>query len=127
MNASDADRGPRRPARRELLVLGLVEPGDQDVADAVEQRGERQEHPVGAGASRRMARCAATEAEHDAEERDDVRGDDEVRPSAGERVRAAGDDDAEDDEAELGVPSHLADQRPATGWTPVIERTRRNR
>ena len=53
----DADRGPHRLHAREVAV----EARDRDEADAVEQRGERQQRGVGIAArSVRTARCATT-------------------------------------------------------------------
>ena len=52
----------------------LVEPGDEHVADAVEQPGQRQQHAV--GARRQLAHREVggdEQAEHDGEERPDVR------------------------------------------------------
>ena len=127
MNASDADRGPRRLQAGELLA-GLGQAGDEDVADAVEQRRDRQRMPSALGASRRTARWAVIKRANTTPRNGPMlAGIDDGAAQAGERVGAAGDDDSEQDEAELRVSSHLADHRPATGWTPVIERTRRNR
>ena len=49
---ADAERRPRRLQAGEAVgvAAGLVEPGDEDVADAVEQRGEREQERVGAAA-----------------------------------------------------------------------------
>ncbi len=64
MNAADADRGPQRLETGQVIV----EPGDEHVADAVEQAGDRQQHAVG-----RRRQLAQGEVGH-REEADDDRG-----------------------------------------------------
>ncbi len=64
------------------MAAGLVEAGDEHVADPVEQRRDRQQQTVGARrvAARRDV-CGNEEPQHDGEERPMLAGIDEVRPS----------------------------------------------
>ena len=88
----------------------IVEPGDDHVAEAVEQRDERQQRAVGALRQQAGGEVGdEQQAEHDDEERHEDRRDLGVLAERGQRVRGAGDRRGHDDKAELGAAPRRRD------------------
>ena len=81
-----------------------VETGDEHVAEAVEQAGDRQQDAVGLGRKPPHGDVGDGQQPHDhGQERSQVGREGGGAPERGERVRADDDDGAEHDEPELGV------------------------
>ena len=88
MKAAIGDQAPRGLQAGEALV----EPGDHHVADAVQERDEREQRAVGAAGEQPHGDVGgADESEDDREERDDPGRDHGVGAERGDHVGDAGD------------------------------------
>ena len=108
----DADERPGRLQPGEVRV----DAGDEHVADAVEQRGDRQQDAVGAGCEAAGGEVGGEQqAEDDGEERHQVGRQRGGAPEGDERVGADRDERGHEHEPELGRATGGGDHGAALG------------
>ena len=106
---ADAEGRPHRLQPRQLVV----EPGDEDIADAVEQGRQREQDPVGRRGQAAGGHVGdAEEGQDNTKEGPDVGGEGRRAAQAGQHVGPGREQPGQEDEAELGVaPDGAHDRR----------------
>ena len=107
--------GHERPGRLQAREV-RVDPGDHHVAEAVQERGQREERAVGAGGEHAGHQVRGDQqGEDDDEERRQVGGERGRAAEGGERACFRRDDRGEHDEPELGGTANLGDHGVGAG------------